>query len=217
MQGPSTSLDHSQANDRTPLRMTVSCYGSVQRSAGVPPAVRWASRPPFRIALFRIAGLSVLLSHGSRGTHSGAAPRFLAIRSAISASLPARPHLFLMEFRQLGRSGLKVPVLSFGAATFGGGGEFFRAWGSSDVAEASRLVSICLEAGVNLFDTADVYSRGLSEEILGKAVEGRRHDVLISTKTTFRMGEGPNNSRIFAASRVERLRSQPAPPGHRLH
>src|ERR1700722_924836 len=98
-----------------------------------------------------------------------------------------------MEFRQLGRSGLKVPVLSFGAATFGGGGEFFRAWGSSDVAEASRLVSICLEAGVNLFDTADVYSSGLSEEILGKAVEGRRHEVLISTKTTFRMGEGPNN------------------------
>jgi aryl-alcohol dehydrogenase-like predicted oxidoreductase len=64
-----------------------------------------------------------------------------------------------MEFRQLGRSGLKVPVLSFGAATFGGGGEFFRAWGSSDVAEASRLISICLEAGVNLFDTADVYPR----------------------------------------------------------
>jgi aryl-alcohol dehydrogenase-like predicted oxidoreductase len=98
-----------------------------------------------------------------------------------------------MEFRQLGRSGLKVPVLSFGAATFGGGGAFFRAWGSSDVAEASRLVSICLDAGVNLFDTADVYSNGLSEEILGKAVEGRRHDVLLSTKTTFRMSEGPNN------------------------
>ncbi len=98
-----------------------------------------------------------------------------------------------MEFRQLGRSGLKVPVLSFGTGTFGGGSDFFRAWGATDVAEASRLVSICLEAGVNLFDTADVYSKGLSEEILGKAVEGRRHDVLISTKTTFRMGEGPND------------------------
>src|ERR1700693_4541194 len=98
-----------------------------------------------------------------------------------------------MEFRQLGRSGLKVPVLSFGTGTFGGGSEFFRAWGSSDVAEASGLFAICLEAGVNLFDTADVYSTGLSEEILGKAVEGRRHEVLISTKTTFRMGEGPNN------------------------
>ena len=98
-----------------------------------------------------------------------------------------------MEFRQLGRSGLKVPVLSFGTGTFGGGTEFFRAWGATDVAEASRLVSICLEAGVNLFDTADVYSKGLSEQILGKAVEGRRQDVLISTKTTFRMSEGPNN------------------------
>jgi aryl-alcohol dehydrogenase-like predicted oxidoreductase len=98
-----------------------------------------------------------------------------------------------MEFRQLGRSGLKVPAISFGTGTFGGGSEFFRAWGSSDVAEASRLVSICLEAGVNLFDTADVYSNGLSEEILGKALEGRRSDVLISTKTTFRMGQGPND------------------------
>jgi aryl-alcohol dehydrogenase-like predicted oxidoreductase len=98
-----------------------------------------------------------------------------------------------MEFRQLGRSGLKVPALSFGTGTFGGGTEFFRAWGSSDVAEATRLVDICLEAGVNLFDTADVYSAGLSEEILGKAIEGRRHDILISTKTSFRLGKGPND------------------------
>src|SRR6202790_1657111 len=98
-----------------------------------------------------------------------------------------------MEFRQLGGSGLKVPVLSFGTGTFGGTTDFFRAWGASDVAEATRLVSICLEAGVNLFDTADVYSDGASEEILGKAVEGRRQDVLISTKTTFRMGKGPND------------------------
>ena len=98
-----------------------------------------------------------------------------------------------MEFRQLGRSGLKVPALSFGTGTFGGGTEFFRAWGSSDVAEATRLVSICLEAGVNLFDTADVYSNGLSEEILGKAIEGRRQDLLISTKATFRLGKGPND------------------------
>src|SRR6266849_8500262 len=98
-----------------------------------------------------------------------------------------------MEFRQLGRSGLKVPVLCFGTGTFGGGTDFFRAWGSSDVAEASRLVSICLEAGVNFFDTADVYSNGLSEEILGKAVQGRRHELLISTKTTFPMGNWPND------------------------
>jgi aryl-alcohol dehydrogenase-like predicted oxidoreductase len=98
-----------------------------------------------------------------------------------------------MEFRQLGKSGLKVPVLSFGTGTFGGGTEFFKAWGSSDVAEATRLVDICLEAGVNLFDTADVYSNGLSETILGKAVAGRRHQVLISTKATFKIGPGPND------------------------
>ncbi len=98
-----------------------------------------------------------------------------------------------MEFRQLGRSGLKVPALSFGTGTFGGGTEFFRAWGSSDVAEATRLVSICMQAGVNLFDTADVYSKGLSEEILGKAIKGRRQNVLISTKATFRMADGPND------------------------
>ena len=98
-----------------------------------------------------------------------------------------------MEFRQLGYSGLKVPAISFGTGTFGGAGEFFKAWGSSDVAEATRLVDICLEAGVNLFDTADIYSQGVSEEILGKAVEGRRNQVLISTKATFPMGEGPND------------------------
>ncbi|MHB1021256.1 MAG: aldo/keto reductase [Acidobacteriaceae bacterium] len=98
-----------------------------------------------------------------------------------------------MEFRLLGSSGLKVPVLCYGTGTFGGGGEFFKAWGSSDVAEATRLVDICMEAGVNFFDTADIYSQGLSEEILGKAVAGRRDKVLISTKTTFRMGDGPND------------------------
>jgi aryl-alcohol dehydrogenase-like predicted oxidoreductase len=97
-----------------------------------------------------------------------------------------------MEFRQLGSSGLLVPVLSFGTGTFGGGNEFFKAWGNTDVAGAKRLVDICLEAGVNLFDTADVYSRGLSEEILGKALAGKRNRVLISTKATFRMEDGPN-------------------------
>ena len=97
-----------------------------------------------------------------------------------------------MEFRQLGHSGLQVPVLSFGTGTFGGSNEFFKAWGSSDVAEATRLVDICLDAGVNLFDTADVYSDGVSEEILGKAIAGKRNRVLISTKATFPMGKGPN-------------------------
>jgi aryl-alcohol dehydrogenase-like predicted oxidoreductase len=98
-----------------------------------------------------------------------------------------------MEFRQLGRSGLKIPALSFGTVTFGGGSEFFKAWGASDVAEATRLVDICMDAGVNLFDTADVYSEGLSETILGKAIAGRRDQLLISTKTTFRFGDGPND------------------------
>jgi len=111
---------------------------------------------------------------------------------------------FPMEFRTLGRSGLKVPVLSFGTGTFGGSNEFFRAWGASDVAEATRLVDICLEAGVNLFDTADVYSDGLSETILGKAIAGRRDDVLISTKATFRMGPGPND---LGSSRYHLIRA----------
>src|SRR5581483_6619156 len=98
-----------------------------------------------------------------------------------------------MEYRQLGYSGLRVSSLSFGAATFGGGTEFFRAWGSSGVEEATRIVDVCLDAGINLFDTADVYSKGLSEEILGKAISGRRDRLLISTKTTFRFGDGPND------------------------
>jgi aryl-alcohol dehydrogenase-like predicted oxidoreductase len=98
-----------------------------------------------------------------------------------------------MEYRQLGHSGLKVSALSFGAGTFGGSNEFFRAWGDSGVAEATRLVDICLDAGINLFDTADIYSNGLSEEVLGKAVSGKRQHLLISTKATFRMTPGPNN------------------------
>ena len=111
-----------------------------------------------------------------------------------------------MEFRLLGRSGFKVPVLSFGTGTFGGAGEFFQAWGSTDVTGATRLVDICLEAGVNMFDTADVYSNGLSEEILGKAVAGRRNDVILATKSSFPMGAGPNdrgNSRIHLLRAVE--------------
>jgi aryl-alcohol dehydrogenase-like predicted oxidoreductase len=111
-----------------------------------------------------------------------------------------------MEYRQLGGSGLKVPVLSFGAATFGGGTEFFKAWGASGVAEASRLVDICLDAGVNMFDTADVYSKGLSEEILGEAIKERRDKVLISTKATFAMGDGPNelgSSRYYLTRALE--------------
>lgn len=99
-----------------------------------------------------------------------------------------------MEYRNLGASGLKVPVLSFGAATFGGEGQFFSAWGKSDVDEARRMIDICLEAGLNLFDTADVYSNGASEKILGAAVKGRRDSVLIATKMSLPLASGPNQS-----------------------
>jgi aryl-alcohol dehydrogenase-like predicted oxidoreductase len=109
-----------------------------------------------------------------------------------------------MDYRQLGHSGLKVSSLSFGAGTFGGGSEFFRAWGDTGVDEARKLVDICLDAGVNLFDTADVYSRGLSEEILGKAIAGKRDKLLISSKTTFRLGDGPND---VGSSRYHVIRS----------
>jgi aryl-alcohol dehydrogenase-like predicted oxidoreductase len=98
-----------------------------------------------------------------------------------------------MEYRTLGSSGLQVSALSFGTGTFGGNHPFFGKWGHSDVAEAERLVDLCLEAGVNLFDTADVYSFGQAEEVLGQVLQGRRDKVLISTKATFRMGEDPND------------------------
>jgi aryl-alcohol dehydrogenase-like predicted oxidoreductase len=97
-----------------------------------------------------------------------------------------------MEYRKLGASGFMVPALTFGTGTFGGGNEFFKAWGASDVKEATRLVDICLEAGAIMFDTADAYSNGMSEEILGQAIKGRRHGVIISTKGSFRQGPGPN-------------------------
>jgi len=99
-----------------------------------------------------------------------------------------------MDYRQLGESGLRVSALSFGAGTFGGSGPLFSHWGTSGVSEARRLVDICLEAGVNLFDTADVYSEGASEEVLGEAVKGRRDKVLLSTKFGLPMGDGPNQS-----------------------
>jgi len=99
-----------------------------------------------------------------------------------------------MEYRLLGGSGLKIPALSFGAGTFGGGQEFFDAWGATaDIGEAKKIVDICLDAGVNLFDTADIYSNGRSEEVLGKALGGKRDQALISSKTTFRLGDGPND------------------------
>src|SRR3954462_3909707 len=98
-----------------------------------------------------------------------------------------------MEYRQLGASGFKVPALSLGTATFGGGDEFFRAWGSTDAGGARRLVDICLDAGITMFDSADVYSAGLAEQALGEAIAGRRDKVIVSTKASFRSGDGPND------------------------
>ncbi|ANM11381.1 aldo/keto reductase [Rhizobium sp. N324] len=112
-----------------------------------------------------------------------------------------------MEYRNLGASGLRVPVLSFGAGTFGGSGRLFGAWGTTDAQEARRMVDICLEAGVTLFDTADVYSAGASEEVLGQAIRGRRDAVLISTKTALPMGEGP---RDWGTSRTRLIRATEA-------
>ncbi|MFC7991877.1 aldo/keto reductase [Streptomyces pilosus] len=99
-----------------------------------------------------------------------------------------------MEYRRLGASGLKVPALSFGAGTFGGRGPLFGAWGTTDAREARRLVDICLDAGITMFDTADVYSGGASEEVLGEAIKNRRDQVIVSTKTGLPMGDGPGDA-----------------------
>ncbi|MBW6530840.1 aldo/keto reductase [Sphingomonas sp. RRHST34] len=109
-----------------------------------------------------------------------------------------------MDYRQLGSSGLRVPALSFGTGTFGGKGPLFGAWGQSDATEARRLLDICLDAGVTLFDTADVYSDGASEEVLGAAIKGRRDAVLVSTKTGLPMGDGPQD---WGASRARLIRA----------
>ncbi len=104
-----------------------------------------------------------------------------------------------MEYRRLGASGLRVPALSFGTGTFGGAGDFFKAWGSTDAGGASRLIDVCLDHGVSMFDSADGYSGGLAETILGEAIKGKRDRVLISTKVTFPVGEGPND---YGSSRI---------------
>ena len=98
-----------------------------------------------------------------------------------------------MEYRQLGRSGLTVPALSLGTATFAGSNEFFQRWGDTDVKEAARMVDLCLDHGLNFFDTADIYSQGGSEEVLGGAIKGKRDKVILSTKSTFRFDDTPNN------------------------
>lgn len=98
-----------------------------------------------------------------------------------------------MEYRVLGRSGLKISVLTFGTMTFGGETVFAKT-GSTDVAGAQRQLDLCLDAGVNIVDTANIYSKGRSEEILGEAMEGRRHRLLVATKARFPMGPGPNDA-----------------------
>jgi aryl-alcohol dehydrogenase-like predicted oxidoreductase len=108
-----------------------------------------------------------------------------------------------MEYRQLGNAGLRVPVLSLGTGTFGGTNDFFKKWGETDVSEATRLIDICLERGVNFFDTANVYSFGASEQILGAALKGKRSEALISTKAGFTMGSNTNDT---GASRFHLIR-----------
>jgi aryl-alcohol dehydrogenase-like predicted oxidoreductase len=112
-----------------------------------------------------------------------------------------------MQYRSLGRSGLKVPELCFGTGTFGGSNEFFKSWGETQDKEAAHLIDICMEAGCNFFDTADIYSDGESEKVLGKAIAHlKREDILISTKSTFRSGQGPNtvgSSRIHITQAIE--------------
>jgi aryl-alcohol dehydrogenase-like predicted oxidoreductase len=119
-----------------------------------------------------------------------------------------------VEYRRLGASGLKVSALSFGAGTFGGRGPLFGHWGTTDAREARRLLDICIDAGVNMFDSADVYSDGGAEEILGEAAKGRRESVLISTKMALPTGDGPNEagtsrSRLVSAcdAALRRLRT----------
>jgi aryl-alcohol dehydrogenase-like predicted oxidoreductase len=103
-----------------------------------------------------------------------------------------------MEYRRLGASGLRVPALSFGTATFGGSNDFFKGFGDTDAKGAARLIDICLDHGISMFDSADVYSDGQAETILGEAIKGKRERLLISTKATFPLGDGPN---AFGSSR----------------
>ncbi len=108
-----------------------------------------------------------------------------------------------MEYRRLGASGFSVPVLGLGTGTFGGAGDF-AGFGQTDVREATRLIDLCIDAGLTLFDSADAYSAGQAEEILGRAIAGRRDRVIVSTKSAFRVGPGPND---VGSSRYHLIRS----------
>lgn len=119
--------------------------------------------------------------------------RTVSFEVARADSANAAPPSELMDYRRLGHSGLRVPVLSFGTATFGGSNDFFKAWGATDAGGAARLIDVCLDHGISMFDSADVYSDGLAESILGQAIKGKRGRLLISTKATFPRGDGPND------------------------
>jgi aryl-alcohol dehydrogenase-like predicted oxidoreductase len=121
-----------------------------------------------------------------------------------------------MEYRQLGRSGLRVSTLTLGTMTFGGRGGF-RAVGATDVVAARRHVDMCLDAGVNLIDTADIYSGGVSEEITGEVISGHRDSLLLSTKVRMSMGDGAERRGPVPPAHHRRLRGQPAPARHRPH
>src|SRR6185312_11796893 len=107
-----------------------------------------------------------------------------------------------MELRQLGKSGLTVSSFAFGTMTVGGR-ERFRNMGDIGAAEASRLIDVCMDAGVNLIDTADLYSFGAAEEILGEVLRGRRQKLVISTKAFMRMGPGVHDVGLSRKHLVE--------------
>jgi aryl-alcohol dehydrogenase-like predicted oxidoreductase len=107
-----------------------------------------------------------------------------------------------MDYRQLGRSGLRVSTLTLGTMTIGGGG-VFASVGDVDLAGARRQIDLALDAGVNLIDTADVYSDGVSEEMVGQALVGRRDRVLLATKARMPMGEGPNDAGLSRHHLIE--------------
>jgi aryl-alcohol dehydrogenase-like predicted oxidoreductase len=125
--------------------------------------------------------------------HKGTRAELARLAFPTSPARAPSPENAVMDYRHLGRSGFKVPALSFGAGTFGGKGPLFSAWGDTGAQEARRLVDICLEAGAIMLDTADVYSDGESERILGEAIKGRRSQVLLSTKAGLPSGDGPND------------------------
>ena len=122
-----------------------------------------------------------------------------------------------METRQLGGSGFKVPILSLGTGTFGGTTQLFKAWGAAGAAEATRMVDIALEAGLNMFDSADMYSKGDSEVVLGQAIKGRRNQVILSTKGTFRVGPGANDVGSSRYHLLETIETSLASSRNRLH